>query len=73
MGAHRVEDLPATVLLDAVYCLVLEDTKEAKEAREKLDGILDTHSEDGKPDRATWGRLPHQQRRMRAAEEAAGG
>jgi hypothetical protein len=56
-----------------VYCLLAEDTKEAREHREKLDGILDSHTEDGKPDRATWGRLPHQQRRMKAADAAAGG
>jgi hypothetical protein len=73
MGVRDLTGLPATLLMDLVYCMVLEDTKEAKEAREKLDGILDSRSEDGKPDRATWGRLPHQQRRMRAAEEAAGG
>lgn len=73
MGARDLTGLPATLLMDLVYCMVLEDTKEAKEAREKLDGILTSHTEDGKPDRATWGRLPHQQKRMRAAEEAAGG
>lgn len=55
-----------------IYCLLVEDTKEAKEHREKLDALLDSHS-GGKPDRATWGRLPHHQRAMRAAEAAAGG
>jgi hypothetical protein len=74
MGAHRVEELPATVLLDVVYCLVLEDDKDKQGHRERLDGILDSRSgADGKPDRATWGRLPHQQRRMKAASDAAGG
>lgn len=64
-------DLPAPVLFDSIYVLVLEDTKEAKEQREKLDGLLDRQAV-GTPDRDTWGRLPHQQRAMKAASTAAG-
>lgn len=52
-----------------VYVLALEDSKDAKESREKLDALLDRVSV-GVPDRATWGRLPHQQRAMRAASIA---
>jgi len=44
----------------------LEDDKEAKERREKLDATLDSRSV-GKPDRATWGKLPAHQRAMRNA------
>jgi hypothetical protein len=63
-------------MLDVIYSLVLEDTKEAVEARQRLDAHLlskvvsNTH--DGKPDRATWGKLPHQQAAMKAAQTAAG-
>jgi hypothetical protein len=64
-------DLPAPVLFDVVYALVCEDTKEAAEQRQKLDEVLDRQSV-GVPDRATWGKLPHQQRAMRAATTAAG-
>lgn len=63
------EELPPSVYFDVIYVLVLEDTKEAKEGREKLDALLDRRSV-GKPDRDTWGRLPHQQRAMRAASTA---
>jgi hypothetical protein len=65
-------DLPAPLLFDVIYALVCEDTREAKEHREKLDELLDRQSI-GVPDRATWGRLPHQQRAMAAATTAAGG
>lgn len=58
--------LPATVLFDLVYCLVLEDDKEARERREKLDDTLASQSA-GRPDRATWGKLPAHQRAMRNA------
>jgi hypothetical protein len=64
-------DLPPALLFDVVYALVAEDTKEDKEHREKLDELLDRQNV-GTPDRATWGRLPHQQRAMRAAATAAG-
>jgi hypothetical protein len=65
----NLAELPAPLMFDVIYTLALEDTKEAKEAREKLDALLDRQS-GGKPDRATWGRLPHQQRAMRAAATA---
>lgn len=64
-------ELPPPVLFDVIYALVLEDNREAREAREKLDGVLDRESV-GTPDRATWGRLPHQQRAMAAAATAGG-
>lgn len=63
--------MPVALLLDCAYTLLAEDTKEAKEHREKLDGLLDQRSV-GTPDRATWGRLPHQQRAMKAATMAGG-
>jgi hypothetical protein len=63
-------------MLDVIYSLVLEDTKETVEARRRLDQHLlskvVSSGHDGKPDRATWGRLPHQQAAMRAAQTAAG-
>jgi hypothetical protein len=63
--------MPAATLFDSIYALVCEDTKEAKEHREKLDELLD-RSTPAVPDRATWGKLPHQQRAMRAATQALG-
>lgn len=63
-------------MLDVVYSLAVEDTKEAADVRARVDEHLlsrvvsNTH--DGKPDRATWGKLPHQQAAMRAAQTAAG-
>jgi hypothetical protein len=62
-------DLPAPLLFDVIYALVAEDTKEAQEHRDKLDGVLDQKSV-GIPDRATWGKLPHHQRAMQAAATA---
>lgn len=63
-------------MCDVIYSLVAEDTKEAVEARQRLDQHLlsrvVTSGHDGKPDRATWGRLPHQQAAMKAAQSAAG-
>lgn len=66
-----LEQLPVSALFDVIYVLLAEDTKDAKEHREKLDGLLDSHSA-GKPDRATWGRLPQHQRAMRAGATAGG-
>ncbi len=68
-GLTDLDSLPPRVYFDLIYALVLEDTKEMKEGREKLDALLDRQST-GKPDRETWGRLPHQQRAMKAASEA---
>jgi hypothetical protein len=45
---------------------VVEDTKEARDHREKVDAALDSQST-GKPDRATWGKLPAHQRAMKNA------
>lgn len=56
-------------MLDVIYSLAVEDTKEAREARQSLDAQLDNFaaSPTGRPDRATWGRTPAQQRAMAAA------
>jgi hypothetical protein len=62
-------------MLDTIYSLMAEETKEGIEARRKLDGELSAVTQrtvTGKPDRATWGRLPHQQAAMKAAQSAAG-
>jgi hypothetical protein len=58
-------------MLDVIESLALEDTQEALRAREALNAKLDSlaASPTGKPDRATWGRLPAQQRAMRAATQ----
>lgn len=64
-----LDRVPASLLLDLSYALVAEDTKEAKEHRQKLDDLLDSRSV-GTPDRATWGKLPAHQRAMRAASTA---
>jgi hypothetical protein len=56
---------------------VLEETQEQIERREELDGQLarfvGSTVRGGRPDRATWGRTPAQQRAMRAAIAAGGG
>lgn len=76
MGGRELLTLPATLMFDVIYSLVAEDTKEAQEGRGRLDNHLSALAvrtgSDGKPDRATWGRLPHQQAAMRAAQSAAG-
>lgn len=76
MGGRDLLELPATLMLSVIYSLVLEDSKEAAEARRKLDEHLLSRvvssGSDGKPDRASWGKLPHQQAAMRAAQTAAG-
>ena len=50
-----------------VYCLVLEESTELQQARNKLDALL---AEQNPPDPATWGKLPHQQAAMQAAQNA---
>lgn len=76
MGGRDLLSLPATLMLDVIYSLVLEDSKETIEARRRLDEHLlskvVSSGHDGKPDRATWGKLPHQQAAMKAATMAAG-
>jgi hypothetical protein len=51
---------------------VLEETDKRVERREDVDAQLASFGSGsgGKPDRATWGRLPEHQRAMRAAIEA---
>lgn len=63
---------PATLLFDLIYCLLLEETDRRVERREDVDEQLASFgsSSGGKPDRATWGRLPQHQRAMRSAIEA---
>lgn len=76
MGGRDLLALPATLMFDVIYTLAAEDTKEASETRSRLDNHLAAlavgTATDGKPDRATWGRLPHQQAAMKAAQSAAG-
>jgi plasmid stabilization system protein ParE len=59
-------------MLDVIQSLALDDTQEAQRARESLDAKLDALAAHplGKPTRETWGRLPAQQRAMRAAMHA---
>ena len=62
-------------MLDVIYSLAAEETKEGVDARKRLDDQLASVTQrtvTGKPDRATWGRLPHQQEAMKAATTAAG-
>lgn len=75
MGGRELLSLPATLMFDVIYSLALEDTKHAQENRASLDAKLASlavgrKGNDGKPDRASWGRLPHQQAAMRAAQAA---
>lgn len=51
---------------------MLEETERKVERREELDDLLASYSSGsgGKPDRATWGKLPSHQRAMRGAIEA---
>lgn len=76
MGGRDLRTLPPTLMLDVVYSLALEETKEGVEHRSNLDNQLAAlaagRARDGRPDRATWGRLPHQQAAMRAAQAAGG-
>jgi hypothetical protein len=76
MGGRDLLDLPATLMLDVIYSLASEETKELIDARRRLDdhllSLVVARGGDGKPDRATWGKLPHQQAAMKAATMAAG-
>lgn len=65
-------ELPATLAFDVIYSLLLEETQEAVDAREKLNERLDNVGIGGRPDRATWGLLPSHQQQMRRAAAAAG-
>lgn len=72
MGGADLLALPATLMIDVVYCLLLEERKERAEHRAELDRKLDSMEKGlgGKPDRDTWGKLPHQQAAMRAGMTA---
>jgi hypothetical protein len=74
MGGRDLTELPASLMLHVIYSLLLEETKESVEHRTSLDASLANlavgRQSDGKPDRETWGRLPHQQAAMRAAMNA---
>lgn len=75
MAGRDLLELPATLMLDVIYSLAVEDTREASDTRQRLDDRLAeaaARNVVGKPDRATWGQLPHQQAAMRAAQDAAG-
>lgn len=61
-----MRELPASDWLAVVYCLVLRDTKDAQENREKLDEYLTSLNA---PTRETWGLLPSHQREMARAAE----
>jgi hypothetical protein len=64
--------VPATLLFDLIYCLMLEETEKRVERRTEVDDLLASYgsSSGGKPDRATWGKLAHHQRAMQGAIEA---
>jgi len=51
---------------------VLEETEKVADRRQEVDDLLASFGSGGggKPDRATWGRLPQHQRAMRSAIEA---
>jgi hypothetical protein len=70
-------------MLDVIYSLLVEElsigaqnAKDRIRVRSEVDAKLNSlvlgRGADGKPDRATWGRLPHQQAAMRAGMTAAG-
>ena len=81
-GARSFLELPATLVLDLIYCLVLDETEDNVDRREQLDEQLASFrlaSRAGPADRsdraeraATWGKLPAHQRAMRRAIEAGG-
>lgn len=59
--------LPASLLFDLIYCLVIEDSKEDADRRRELEARLESLS---RPARETWGKTPAQQAAMRAAMNA---
>ena len=81
-GARSFLELPATLALDLLYCLLLEETEETVERRGQLDEQLASFAfptTAGPADRsdrerraATWGQTPAQQRAMRRAIDAGG-
>jgi hypothetical protein len=81
-GARSFLELPATLVLDLLYCLLLEETEENVERRQQLDEQLASFrlpTAAGPADRSdrderarSWGRTAAQQRGMRRAIEAGG-
>ncbi len=79
-GASSFVQLPATLVFDLIYCLLLEETEEVVDRRGQLDEQLASFrmpTAAGPADRsdreqraATWGLTPAQQRAMRRAAEA---
>lgn len=81
-GARSFLELPATLVLDLLYCLLLEESEENVDRRGQLDeqlasfrlptvaGPADRSDRDARA--AAWGRTPAQQRAMRRAIEAGG-
>jgi hypothetical protein len=81
-GVRTFLELPATLVLDLLYCLLLDETDEVAKRREQLDEQLASFrlpTVAGPADRSdreerarSWGRTPAQQRAMRRAVEAGG-
>lgn len=74
-GTLSLDDVPARLLFDLFYCLVLDETRERVDRRQELDSQLASAGAGvtgRKPDRATWGKTPAQQRAMRNAMTAGG-
>lgn len=79
-GGALIEELPATLAFELIYCLLLEETQEGVDRRSELDAQLASYvlpidvGDRSDRDRLaeTWGKLPAQQRAMRAAIEAGG-
>lgn len=64
MAGRDLLTLPPVMMLDVIYCIALEDSKDGIDRRADLDAKLEASAT---PDRATWGRTPAQQRAMAAA------
>lgn len=80
------DEVPARLLFDLFYCLVLDETKDRVERRQELDGQLAAvvpavggealtpaaDRSDRERRAARWGKTPAQQRAMRNAMNAGG-
>lgn len=81
-GVRSLDDVPARLLFDLFYCLVLDETRERVDRREELDAQLAssgagiTRPLPTRADRAqraaSWGKTPAHQRAMRNAINAGG-
>jgi hypothetical protein len=81
-GGRSFLELPATLVLDLLYCLLLEEDEDNVDRRGQLDEQLASFAFPtvaGRADRsdraeraATWGKTAAQQRAMRRAIEAGG-